>query len=158
MNTITIDDLSIHINFIPLLANWHFKQWGDLTGASTESDYKILLSKSISTSQFPLTLIATNEVNLLGSVNIVDCDMDIRSEFTPWLAQLYVTPSERNKGIGFSLVSAATARCKKLGFHSLYLYTSGTLSSYYKQIGWSVIENVYYKGKERTVMIIKLID
>ena len=37
-----------------------FKQWGELTGALTESDYKALLLKGASARGLPLTLIAMN--------------------------------------------------------------------------------------------------
>jgi hypothetical protein len=54
---VRIEDLSERIDLIPLLARWHFEQWGDLTGASTESDYEALLSRNASTRGLPLTLI-----------------------------------------------------------------------------------------------------
>lgn len=153
-----IEDIWTRIDVIPLLARWHFKQWGDLTGASTESDYKALLSRNASSQKLPLTLIATNDKRLLGSVNIVACDMDIRPELKPWLAQLYVDVPERNRGIGSILVRAAIERCGKLGFHCLYLYTSGTLPVFYEHIGWRRRETVHYKGKTRIVMEMRLLD
>ncbi len=156
MNDIEIEDLSTRIDLISLLARWHYKQWGDLTGASTESDYKALLFGNASTRGLPLTLIAMSRDRLLGSVNIVDCDMDIRSELKPWLAQLYVDSPERGRGIGSALVHAAVERSRKLGFGFLYLYTSGTLPAFYERIGWTRRETVHYKEKDRTVMEISL--
>lgn len=152
MHDVEIIDLSARIDVIPLLARWHFKQWGDLTGASSESDYQALLSRNASARGLPLTLIAVSNNRLLGSVNIVDCDMDIRSELKPWLAQLYVDPKERGRGIGATLVQAAVERSRKLGFGCLYLYTSGTLPFFYERMGWTRRETVYYKNKHRTVM------
>jgi GNAT superfamily N-acetyltransferase len=157
MNSIKIENLSGHIDFIPLLAKWHFEQWGVLTGALTESDYQVLLSSHASSQKLPMTLVAVGHGRLLGSVNIVACDMDIRSELTPWLAQLYVHPPERGRGVGSTLVHAAVARSRELGFDYLYLYTSGTLPSFYERIGWTTREAVHYKGKERTVMEIILL-
>jgi predicted N-acetyltransferase YhbS len=157
MHDITIENLSGHIDFIPLLAQWHFKQWGDLTGALTESGYEALLFRHASTQEIPLTLVAVEKYKLLGSVNIVECDMSARSELKPWLAQLYVHPRERRRGIGSTLVDAAVARTRKLGFDYLYLFTSGTLPSFYERIGWTTRETVHYKGKDRTVMETKLV-
>ncbi len=157
MNDIKIEDLSARIDLIPLLARWHFKQWGDLTGASTESDYKALLSRNASTRNLPLTLIAVSHERLLGSVNIVDCDMYIRCGLKPWLAQLYVAAPERGRGIGSALVHAAVERSRKLGFGCLYLYTSETLPSFYECLGWTRRETVHYKGKDRIVMEMRLL-
>jgi predicted N-acetyltransferase YhbS len=155
---IKIQDLSSRIDVIPLLAQWHFKQWGDLTGASTESDYEALLSRNASTRNLPLTLIAVCGRRLLGSVNIVDCDMAIRSELKPWLAQLYVALPERHRGIGSMLAHAAIERSRKLGFRCLYLYTSGTLPVFYERIGWTRLETVNYKDKARIVMEMRLLE
>ncbi len=152
-----IEDLSARIDVIPLLAQWHFKQWGDLSGASTESDYEALLFRNASARNLPLTLIAVIDKRLLGSVNIVDCDMTIRSELKPWLAQLYVDVPERNRGIGSILVHAAMERSRKLSFYCLYLYTSGTLPVFYERIGWTRRETVHYKGKARIVMEMRLL-
>ena len=157
MKDMVIEDLSKHMDFIPLLAEWHFAQWGDLTGALTEADYQSLISKQTFTEKLPLTLVAVDHGRLLGSVNIVPCDLDILPELTPWLAQLYVHPPERSRGVGSTLVHAATARSQKLGFDHLYLYTSGTLPSFYERIGWTTREAVHYKGKDRTVMEIRLL-
>ncbi len=155
---IKIQDLSSQIDVIPLLAQWHFKQWGDLTGASTESDYEALLFRNVSTRNLPLTLIAVSGKRLLGSVNIVDCDMAIRSELKPWLAQLYVALPERHRGTGSMLVHAAIERSRKLGFRRLYLYTSGTLPVFYERIGWTRRETVNYKDKARIVMEMRLLE
>ena len=144
------------MDFIPLLAEWHFTQWGDLTGALTESDYRSLLSNQESAQKLPLTLVALDHGRLLGSVNIVPCDLDIRPELTPWLAQLYVHPPERGRGFGLTPVHAAATRSRELGFDYLYLYTSGTLPSFYERAGWVAKERVHYKGKERTIMEIRL--
>ena len=157
MKDILIEDLSKHMDFIPILAEWHFKQWGDLTGALTESDYQSLLSKQTPVQKLLLTLVAVDHGRLLGSVNIVPYDMDIRLELTPWLSQLYVQPSERVRGVGSALVYAAAARIREIGFTYLYLYTSGTLPAFYKRIGWKKKEVVYYKGKERIIMEIRLL-
>ncbi len=151
MSGIAIHDLSERIDLVPLLASWHFKQWSDLTGASSESDYREMLARS-GGGNLPMTLIALSNDNLLGSVNIVKCDMEIRPELRPWLAQLHVDPPQRGRGIGSALVHAAAERSRLFGFRKLYLYTSGTLPAFYESIGWRRREAVRYKGKDRIVM------
>jgi predicted N-acetyltransferase YhbS len=150
---ILIEDLSKHMDFVPILSEWHFKQWGDLTGVLTKSDYQSMISKQAHTQNLPLTSIATYRDSLIGSVNIVPCDMNIRQELNPWLSQLFVLPSERNRGMGSKLVLAAVRRIHEMGFNNLYLYTSGTLPSFYERMGWEKREVTYYKGKERTIQV-----
>ena len=150
-----IEPLSNHTNSISIIAKFHFAQWKELTGASTEKKYAMMLNKFASTESIPTTLVAVRDNELIGSVNLIDCDMEIRSELYPWLAQLFVVPKERKKGIGSSLVSAVVERCQRLGLKALYLYTSRTLPEFYKGLGWVEREKVNYKGKERIVMEIQ---
>jgi GNAT superfamily N-acetyltransferase len=156
MKDIQIKNLCEHTEQIPLLAKWHYRQWGDLTGASSQHDYQKLLSTHAFSQCIPMTLLALNGNRLLGSVNIVESDLDMRPELTPWLAQLYVAPEQRGRGIGSTLVRAAVARTTDLGFDALYLYTSGALPIFYESMGWTTRETVQYKGKDRTVMELKL--
>jgi predicted N-acetyltransferase YhbS len=152
MHDLKIEPLSNRPNFISMIAKLHFAQWKELTGATTEKKYAAMLNKFASTESVSTTLVAVRGNELLGSVNIVECDMEIRSELYPWLAQLFVVPKERKKGIGSSLVNAAIDRCQRFGFKVLYLYTAGTLPEFYKSLGWAEREKVNYKGKERIVM------
>jgi GNAT superfamily N-acetyltransferase len=156
MKDIQIENLCEHTEQIPLLAKWHYRQWGDLTGASTENDYQKLLFSYTSSQCIPMTLLALYDNRPVGSANIVKSDLEIRPGLTPWLAQLYVIPEQRRRGIGSTLVRAAVAQAIDLGFDTLYLYTSGTLPFFYESMGWKTRETVQYKGKDRTVMEIKL--
>lgn len=156
MKDIQIENLSEHTDLIPLLALWHYQQWGDLTGASNENDYQKLLFSYTSSQRIPMTLLALYDNRPVGSVNIVKSDLEIRPELTPWLAQLYVVPEKRSRGIGSTLVRVAIGRTTELGFEVLYLYTSGTLPIFYESMGWTTREVVQYKGKNRTIMEIKI--
>jgi N-acetylglutamate synthase-like GNAT family acetyltransferase len=55
--------------------------------------------------------------------------------------------------MGSKLVLAAVRRIHEMGFNNLYLYTSGTLPSFYERMGWEKREVTYYKGKERTIQV-----
>lgn len=156
MGDVTIEDLSARMDLIPLLARWHFEQWGNRSGAATESEDRAMLNRNAMNRNLPLTLIAVSQDRLLGSVTIVECDMDIRAELKPWIGQLYVDRGERGRGIGSALVRAAVERSGKLGFRRVYLYTSGTLPNFYERIGWTWRENVHDRDKNRTAMEIKL--
>lgn len=156
MKDIQIENLQEHTDLIPLLAKWHFQQWGALTGASSEQDYQKLICKYASSQKVPTTLLAIENNKTVGSVNLIESDLEIRSELTPWIAQLYVIPEKRSRGIGSNLVRAAIDRAIEFGFDTLYLYTSGTLPFFYESLGWKTREVLQYRGKERTVMEIKI--
>jgi hypothetical protein len=102
-------------------------------------------------------LIARIRGTLLGSVNLQANEMTVRPEFTPWLGQLFVAESQRSLGVvGAALIDAATSYVERLGYLELFLFTSGTLPSYYRIRGWCDVEDVTYLGKVRTIMRLKI--
>jgi GNAT superfamily N-acetyltransferase len=147
-----IADLGDHLAWVPILARWHYDQWGPLTGASSFDDYLALLTEAAASRGVPSVLVASAEGELLGSVNLVASDLPSRPDLTPWLAQLFVERTRRRVGVGAALVYAAIERAKRCGHPRVYLYTSGTLPHYYGRLGWHIVERLHYLGRERTVM------
>jgi predicted N-acetyltransferase YhbS len=137
---------------VPVLARWHYDQWGPLTGASSFDDYVVLLARAAANRTVPSVLVAALEGDLLGSATLVASDLPSRPELTPWLAQLFVESTRRRVGVGAALVHAVIERARRCGYPRIYLYTSGTLPHYYGRLGWRIVERLHYLGQERTVM------
>jgi GNAT superfamily N-acetyltransferase len=150
--SLIIEDLTLHRCWMETIARLHFQEWGLLTGSESREKYRASLESNLLTNAIPSALVAYSGDELLGSVSLVLCDMNIRTELSPWLAQLFVVPNRRSRGIGSRLVGSAVRRAQALGFERLYLYTSGKLPIFYQSLGWSVRECVDYLGKQRTVM------
>jgi GNAT superfamily N-acetyltransferase len=149
---VVIGDLGDHRSRLPALARWHYDHWGPLTGADSFDGYVALLTQAAASRTVPSVLIAIAKDELLGSANLVACDLPPRPELTPWLAQLFVAPERRRDGVGAALVRAVLERARQCGHARVYLYTSGTLPEYYRRLGWRVIERLPYLELERTVM------
>ena len=129
-----------------------FGLWGPLTGHASAASYEAFLEQAACSSALPRVLVAGLDGALLGSVNLLTQEMTIRPRLTPWLGQLFVTESQRSKGIGAQLLNAAIAYAGNLGHRRLFLFTSGTLPDYYRKRGWTEIEELSYLGKPRTIM------
>lgn len=95
-----IDFLANHKHLVPRLAAVHFELWGPLTGRNSLAGYKEILRSATSGSGLPITLVALEGDEALGSVNLAESDLPVREQLTPWLGQLYVFPEARNRGIG----------------------------------------------------------
>src|SRR2546422_6627203 len=147
-----ISDLGDYPAWLPVLARWHYDEWGPLTGASSFDGYVALLTEAAASRTVPSVLIAVADGQLLGSANLVESDLPLRAELTPWLAQLFVEPSRRRDGVGAALVRAALQRARQCGHRRVYLYTSGTFPQYYSRLGWRLVERLEYLQRERTVM------
>ena len=91
--------------------------------------------------------------DFIGSVNLLENEMPIRPELSPWMGQLFVIDEERDRGVGRILVDAAIAHAATLGYRRLHLFTSGTLPQFYNSLGWKPLETIEYLGKLRTVMV-----
>jgi predicted N-acetyltransferase YhbS len=91
--------------------------------------------------EFPITLVALENGECLGTVSIFENDLKIRDMYRPWLASLFTKPEYRSKGIGQRLVARTLDVVKELGFNELYLRTEDK-SDYYRNLGWTYVETV----------------
>lgn len=97
---------------------------------------------------FPITLVALENGECLGTVSIFENDLEIRDMYKPWLASLYTKPEYRGSGVGEKLVAKAIELVKELGFNELYLRTEDT-SDYYRNREWIYLETVSDDSDEK---------
>jgi GNAT superfamily N-acetyltransferase len=135
------------------IADIQFSFWGSLTGYRSAVDYECFLRRAAISSALPAVLIAMRNDDFIGSVNLLENEMPIRPELSPWMGQLFVIDGERDRGVGRILVDAAIAHAATLGYRRLHLFTSGTLPQFYNSLGWKPLETIEYLGKLRTVMV-----
>lgn len=148
-----IEYLADHLSLVPMLAQWHHREWNHLRPDETVGGRALRLRESARRDGYPLTFVALSDGELLGSASFVAHDMEIRRDLTPWLADLYVAPTHRRRGIGSALVRRVTQEAAGLGIPLLYLFTTSQENeSLYANLGWSVRERVEYLGKLRVIM------
>jgi GNAT superfamily N-acetyltransferase len=148
----SVQPLEPNSTWLTQIAAGQFAYWGPLTGHSSQSSYEQFLQQAARSAALPRVLIASSCGVLQGSVNVMMNEMPIRPQFTPWMGQLFVAASQRSRGIAATLVDAAACYAEQLGYHQLFLFTSGTLPHYYRSRGWIDLEDVTYLGKVRTIM------
>src|SRR5688500_17337834 len=87
---VELDDLARHRHVIPLLAEWHVRQWRHLYPHWTV-EYAVAELEANVSDGIPHTIVALDGDDVLGSVSIIEDDElagfeDVR----PWLASLYI--------------------------------------------------------------------
>lgn len=81
-----------------------------------------------------VTFVALKNGVPIGTASLVPCDLPCAIEKTPWLAGLYVLPSERRKKVATALMSAVEDFALALEFEKLHVVTK--YSDFYSRHGW----------------------
>ena len=140
----TIEYLADRRELIPSVARWHHMEWGHLRPAETVEDRAVRVERACGHREVPTTFIALAADQLLGCASLVEHDMDIRPQLSPWLSGVFVAPEHRGCGIGAALVERVVQEARALGAPCLYLYTPGS-GALYLRLGWSVVEQTFYR-------------
>ena len=101
-----------------------------------------------------ITIIATKDDELVGFYQIKDHDND-NTNFSPWLANVYIVPEKRKMGYTRKLLESIPNILKDLGYDMLYLHTK--LINYYDKFGWKkLMPFIKDDGIERNIYIFKI--
>jgi len=111
------------------------------------------LRELIANECFPFRIVAHDGERYLGSTLGIVSDLDVRPQYTPWVAAVWVEPEYRGQNIGRSLVSCAEEACFKQGFQRLYLCARAARHDFYVRQGWVPIERDV--GEKRLTVFIK---
>ncbi|SUI86015.1 GNAT family N-acetyltransferase [Shewanella baltica] len=145
-------DLKSAPQHVPQLAQWHHHEWAHLSSAdATVTTLIEQMSEYLSDAAIPKMFICEEANQVMGSSSLTAADMDTRTDLSPWLANVYVNPHYRNKGLGKLLVNAVVDYAKALGLQKIYLFTADK-ADFYQTLGWSTISREDYMGEMVTIM------
>lgn len=149
----SIESIAAEPGVVDTLAAWHHREWGELMAPWSLADARAELAECVVANGFPATLVAFDESRQpAGSISLIASDAPEFSEYSPWLASLYVAPSFRGRGLGKQLIDALVAHAHKLGFERLYLFTPVS-PEIYRRSGWREIEKRQIGDHEVTLMV-----
>ena len=146
-----IELLADRPEFIPTLAEWHFREWAYLRPGDSVANRIRLLHERCGRRELPITFVASSGAQLLGSAMLMHHEMDSRPQYTPWLAGVFVSPAERQRGIGSALTQHVVSEAAARGFSTLYLFTP-TAEAFFSRLGWSIVERTRYRDADVTIM------
>jgi GNAT superfamily N-acetyltransferase len=153
MHALRIERIADHLDLIGTIASWHWNAWsrGEVDGSL--ASWTSGLRGRTHRDRIPTTYVALDGEELVGSVTLVEHDMAIHREWSPWLAGVYVRSDRRRQGIGSTLVRHAVGAAATMGVSRLYLYTE-TAPGFYERLGWRPIAEEEYLGQPVTIMAI----
>lgn len=134
------------------LARWHFAEWQALYPGDSVESFATDLARCRDDRHLPLTWVLLDEAGTLaGSVSILESDLDSEPRLTPWLANLWIHPDARQRGLGSRLLAHACDVCWQHGNRALYLYTPDQ-AAFYLARGWQVVRHREFSGVRITIM------
>ncbi|HET6230969.1 MAG TPA: GNAT family N-acetyltransferase [Longimicrobiaceae bacterium] len=146
-----IDYLADRPEHLRTLAEWFDAQWKHVLPDRTVETYVERFRTHMNRREMPLTLVAHQDGEALGTASLRTNDMTSRPEHTPWLGGVYVAAPHRRRGISAALIAAVEDRARELGATVLYLYTVDK-ESYYRGLGWEFVEHTEYLAQTVAVM------
>ena len=147
----TIEYLADHPETVDMLVQWMHREWGSVRGGETLEQRRKRFAGSLNRDRIPLTVVALEAGELLGSASLVAHDMETRMELTPWLASVFVGEQYRRRGVGAELVRRIMAEAGKLKVPLLYLYTVHS-ERLYASLGWTVAERTKFLEQPVVIM------
>jgi len=156
-NQVRIINISEYPQAIEVISEWHYLEWGYLYPSETRDSFREELRQCLSAKVIPSTFIAIENNMIVGSISLLakDMDVEINATWTPWLANLFVQPKYRNKGIGKKLIQYLVEYAMHQGIKELFLFTQRN-KDYYEQLGWSAIHNKNYNGEQVDIMKLQI--
>jgi GNAT superfamily N-acetyltransferase len=122
------------------IASRAWNAWWTESGVSL-AEYRSHLNPMMAADDIPLALVAHEDGEYLGSVLLIENDLDDRPQYAPWIAALWVEQKVRRNGIASKLLVAAAGEALKRGYGLCYLCATPENSPYYLARGFEKIES-----------------
>jgi GNAT superfamily N-acetyltransferase len=149
LSMIVISDLRERPDFLELVADrlWH-AWWHD--SPYDLPAFREIVALALGAGPVPSVFVAHEGDTFLGTASVIENDLDIRPQYQPWIAGVWVEEAARSRGVGRLLVDRATQAIFWAGFSRAYLYCGAHRVSFYTGLGWQPIETEV--GEERVTV------
>ncbi|MAY57320.1 MAG: GNAT family N-acetyltransferase [Gammaproteobacteria bacterium] len=137
---------------IPTVADWYYQEWGAFNPNLSPASIAANLENSLNTEELPLVLLAMDQGDLLGVVELKYREMAMYPDKEHWLGGMYIRPDYRGRGVGKKLIEHALELAARLGVRTLHLQTEQLDGGLYRRLGWRPVEQINNKGIQVLVM------
>jgi len=140
---------------IDSIVEFIWREWGDHYDSLSTLESEIKDCAQPNTSSLIIYALLEEENKVCGSISLLENDLDSHADFSPWLANFFVLPEYRNRGIGRALYEALIKEAfENLQYEACYLYTENP--SPYESKKWITIGQFQYRNKLQ--YLLKLTD
>lgn len=139
METWTISNLAHVRQFADTIAERGWHAWWTDSGM-TLATYRAGLEPMLRGDAIPMAFVAHRGDTYLGSVLLIENDLEQRPNLSPWIAALWVDVEHRGQCIAESLMATARTAASALGVTHVYLCAEAKVTPFYLRLGWTQIE------------------
>ena len=132
------------------VSDWIWMEWARHEPGVGRADSDATVHAALRGDRLPWFVVARAAGVPVGCASIVASDLPTRPDLGPWLANVYVQPAWRGRGLGTALTEAAMAHGAPF-VDVLYLYTSGG-TALYERLGWRLHDTGHYAGRPISIL------
>ncbi|MBV8851681.1 MAG: GNAT family N-acetyltransferase [Methylobacteriaceae bacterium] len=138
------------VDLVPTVAKWSHEEFWSYAGRTLEQT-QILFTPAPRETWLPRTFVLLQGETPIGTASVVEHDLDIRPNLTPWLASLVVDRAARGHGHSRTLVKFIEDFARDNGVKTLWLFT-WSAEGLYAKLGWRVVERLQRNNRRIVVM------
>ncbi len=144
--------------YVDIVIDWIYNEFVIKEGKNKDKSRIKEFFSNTHSDNFPITYVAIEGKECLGTVSIFDNDLKPRQDLSPWLGALYVSEKHRGKGIAAKLIDKVLEKASEMRYTKVYLRTEHT-ADYYKKRNWSFVsDEVDIDGRKTEVYSYQVID
>ena len=141
---LTLNNINYIDEIINILANWQ-----NINKTQTKKN----IIKGITENKMPITILLTNEKELIGFYQIVEDDND-NTIYSQWIANLIIKEQYRNKGYGKILINTISKYIKKYNISKIYLHSRH--KNFYEKFGFKIYKKLNLNDNiERNIYLLE---
>lgn len=134
-----ISNLRHETVFADTVAHRGWTAWWNESGVPL-SDYRAHLDLMLEEDRIPFALVAHRGDAYVGSVLVIEDDLEARPHYAPWIAALWVDPQYRRQGVAGALITRARQHIATFGHDTTYLCATPEKRPYYLKQGFALLE------------------
>lgn len=148
-----IQQLSKYPDFLPVIADWYYGEWGYLNPNAKQADIVKSLQCYLQDDGLPQALVALDQETPIGVAEIKYRELSLYPQYEHWLGGVFVKQERRKKSVGFELVKQALTLARAHNVAELYLQTLRLDGGLYCKLGWQAVEEFQHKGYTKLLMV-----
>ena len=135
---------------IRLIADWYLSEWKIPIDKTVQKLNSITAENSQLQVLMTVDRLPVSTGGLYNHVGLID-KMPRFKVYRNWLALVYTTPVQRQKGYGALICNYIQEHAKRIDIDKLYLFTD-TAERLYKRLGWTELERLLMGARNIVVM------